>query len=286
MRHLVLALTLVLAAGAALAGEHGYSDSWADDCNARSFHFGDGDRDSVVLREEVAGAASLRSLKVRTENGPVSVRGGANAYGIVVCKAAADQALLNQIHVTLRGNELVADGPANGKWTVGYRISVPRGAELDVQSKNGPLSMKDVDGRIVAHAKNGPISLKNVSGDVDAMTTNGPISVTGGAGHVKAIATNGPVSVHLSGGSWKGGSLEASTTNGPLSVKIPKGYATGVLIESDGRGPVSCNFDGCDDVRTSLRDRRGSEPRRFELGRGPRNVRLSTSNGPLTIREE
>jgi DUF4097 and DUF4098 domain-containing protein YvlB len=279
-------LTLVLIAGVAVAGDRDHDwESWSDDCNARNFRFGD-DHDSVVQREEVAGAASLRSLKVRTENGPVSVRGGANAYGIVVCKAAEDEATLRQIHVTLRGNELTADGPAGGNWTVGYRISAPRNANLDVQSKNGPLSVRDVDGNIVAHAKNGPISLRNVSGDVDASTTNGPISLSGGAGNVKAIATNGPVSVSLEGSAWKNGSLEASTTNGPLTVKVPKGYASGVLIETDGNGPISCNFEGCDDVRTSLRDRRGPEPRRFELGKGPQNVRLSTSNGPLSIKEQ
>jgi DUF4097 and DUF4098 domain-containing protein YvlB len=285
MRHFVLALTLVLIAGVAVAGDHGHDwDSGSEeDCNAHHFRFND--HESVVQREDVAGAASLRSLKVRTTNGPVSVRGGASAYGIVVCKAAEDDATLRQIQVSLRGNELVADGPANGRWTVAYRISVPRNADLDLESKNGPLSMKDVDGHVVAHAKNGPISLRNVSGNVDAQTTNGPISLSGGAGNVKAIATNGPVSIHLQGTTWQNGSLEASTSNGPLTVKLPKGYATGVLIETDGNGPVSCNFDGCDDVRTSLRGR-GREPRRFELGKGPQNVRLSTSNGPLSIKEE
>jgi hypothetical protein len=277
---------MILAATVAYAGdrESGW-DRWSDDCSPRNFQFGDHGRDSVVSREELAGASSLRSLKVTAENGPISVRGGASAYGIVVCKAAKDESTLSQIHVTLRGNELSADGPDSGDWTVGYRITVPHSAQLDLRSTNGPIGMQDVDGRISAHAKNGPVSLRNVTGDVDAVTTNGPISLSGGGGNVKAIATNGPVSVRLEGGNWQGGSLEASTTNGPLSVKVPKGYATGVVIESDGRGPISCNFDGCDDVRTSLRESRHGEPRRFELGTGPRNVHLSTSNGPLTIKE-
>ena len=108
---------------------------------------------------------------------------------------------------------------------------------------------------------------------------------SGRGGNVKAIATNGPVSVRLEGSSWQNGSLEASTSNGPLTIKVPRGYATGVLIETDGHGPISCDFAGCDDVRTSLRESRRGEPRRFELGSGPRNVHLSTSNGPLTIKE-
>lgn len=281
MRRFVLGMALILSAGSLLAhdGDHG---EITEDCSPRHYQFGR-DRDSVVQREEIP-ARGLRSLKVVAENGPVSVRGG-DAYSIVVCKAAEDDAALREIQVSLRGNELSADGPSGGRWTVAYKITVPRGAELDVESKNGPVSMKEVDGRVTAHATNGPISLRNIKGDVEAITTNGPISVTGRGGNVKAIATNGPVSVKLEGESW-GGTLEARTSNGPLSVKVPRGYATGVVIDTDGHGPVSCNFDGCDEVRRSMREGRGRDPQRFELGTGPKNVRLSTSNGPLTIREE
>ena len=283
MRRFVLTLAVLLTATGLFAGDHTFtSDDW-DDCNARNYRF-DGDR-GVVRREEIP-ARGLRSLNVTAENGPISVRGGASTLSIVVCKAAANERLLDQIQVNLSGNELSAEGPGRGDWTIGYMIQVPAGMELDLRTKNGPVSMKDVDGRITAHAKNGPVSLKNVSGEVDAQTTNGPISITGGAGKVKAIATNGPVSVRLEGDGWQNGSLEASTENGPLSVRLPRGYATGVLIETNGRGPVSCNFDGCEEVRRSQRDHdRWNEPRRFELGSGPQNVRLSVENGPLTIRE-
>lgn len=284
MRRFVLTLAVLLTASGLFAGDHNFthtSDDF-DDCNARNYRF-DGER-GVVERVEIP-ARGLNSLRVRAENGPVSVKGGADTLSIVVCKAAANERALRDIRVDLSGNELSADGPSHGDWTVGYQIRVPRGINLDVTSKNGPVSMKDVDGRFVAHAKNGPVSLKNVSGEVDAKTTNGPISITGGAGTVKAVATNGPVSIRLEGSGWQGGSLEASTENGPLSVRVPRGYATGVLIETNGRGPVSCNFEGCDEVRRAQREDRWNSPRRIELGSGPQNVHLSVENGPLTIKE-
>ncbi|HEY0142698.1 MAG TPA: DUF4097 family beta strand repeat-containing protein [Thermoanaerobaculia bacterium] len=281
MRRLGLGLALILSAGSLLAHDGGHGDITAD-CSPRHYQFGR-DRQSVVQREEIP-ARGLRSLKVTAENGPVSVKGG-NEYSIVVCKAAEDEAALRDVRVSLRGNELSAEGPSDGRWTVAYQITVPRGAELDVQTENGPIAMREIDGRVTAHATNGPISIKDIRGDVDAKTTNGPISITGRGGNVKAIASNGPVSVKLEGESW-GGSLEARTSNGPLSVKVPRGYATGVVIETDGHGPVSCNFDGCDEVRRAQREGRHRDAQRFELGSGPRNVRLSTSNGPLTIREE
>lgn len=281
MRRFVLGLALILTAGSVLAHDGGHAESW-DDCSAKNHYFGR-DRESVVQREEIP-ASGLRSLRVTQENGPVSVRGG-DRYSIVVCKVAEDEAALREVRVSLRGNELNAEGPNDGRWLVSYRITVPRGAELDVETKNGPVSMREVEGRVTAHATNGPISMKDIHGDVEAVTTNGPISISGRGGNVKAVASNGPVSVRLEGASW-GGTLEARTSNGPLTVKVPRGYATGVVVETDGNGPVSCNFEGCDEARRAMREGRGREPQRFELGSGPKNVRLSTSNGPLTIREE
>lgn len=281
MRRFVLGMALIFSAGTLLAHDGGHGDITSD-CSPRHYQFGHG-REAVVQREEIP-ARGLRALKVISENGPVSVKGG-DAYAIVVCKIAEDEAALREVRVTLRGSELTADGPAGDHWTVAYQITVPRGAELDVETTNGPLAMRDVEGRVTAHALNGPISMRDIRGDVEAITTNGPISISGRGGNVKAIASNGPVSVKLEGDSW-GGTLEAKTSNGPLSVKVPRGYATGVVIESDGHGPVSCNFEGCDEVRRSMREGRRREAQRFELGSGPKNVHLSTNNGPLTIREE
>jgi hypothetical protein len=281
MRHLALALTLALAANTALA--HGYDEihDGAEECTGRNVRFSD---EPAFVKKEVIDAGNLRSLKLSVTNAPVSVRGGGSGYTITVCKAAEVASDLDAIHVSLDGNELNATGPDNHRWTVLYHLSVPRGADLDLSAKNGPLSIRDVDGTVVARSHNGPLSLKNVDGNVDAETQNGPISISGGSGTMKVTASNGPLSVNLSGGSWNG-TLDASTKNGPLTVQVPHGYASGVLVEARGRGPISCRADGCERFWRDNDDDRG-EPRRIELGSGPVNVRLSTVNGPVTVRDE
>ncbi|MEO8378742.1 MAG: hypothetical protein ABI779_03665 [Acidobacteriota bacterium] len=282
MRHLALALTVVVAASTASAHEHGSYDhvSSAEECSERNVHFGDG---RTYVKKEIVDGSRLRSLKASVSNAPISVVGGSSSgYQITACKAAASLADLDAIRVTLDGNTLQSSGPANKNWTVLYHISAPRGAELDLSAQNGPLSIRDLEGNVVARAKNGPLSLSNVDGNVDASTTNGPISVSGGSGTVKVEATNGPLSVTLDGGSFRG-SLDASTQNGPLSVKVPRGYASGVVVESRGRGPISCKAEDCDHGWRSDDD---GEPRRIELGRGTANVHLSTVNGPVTIKNE
>lgn len=280
MRRFVLALTLAITAVGATA--HESFEVNGDDCSPRNFRWND--RNAHVERQTIDGS-SLRSIKASVTHSPIAVIGDSTrGYSIEVCKAAELAEDLDDIRVTLVGDELRATGPDGNRWTVLYKIHTPRNANVQVDAKNGPVSFRDVDGTIVARSANGPLSLNNVSGNVDATTTNGPVSVKGGSGNMKVSASNGPLSVSLDGNSWQGGSLDASTRNGPLSVKIPRGYNSGVVVESSGRSPFSCRAEGCNEYRRANDDY--DEPsRRVELGSGRADVRLSTVNGPVTIKD-
>ena len=284
MRRLAFILVLTFVAAAAFAHDDFDHRSSAEKCSPDNIHFGDDD-DEAFVKREVIEARSLRSLKAVVSHAPISFEGGnAAGYTITVCKAAEVAADLDRIRVTLDGNELRTDGPEGrrNRWTVLYHVRAPRGADIDVETQNGPLAIRDLNGTVVARAKNGPLSLKNVEGNINATTTNGPISVRGGSGTLKLAATNGPLSVHLDGSSFDG-TLDASTENGPLSVKVPRNYASGVVIQSNGRGPIQCRAEGCERGWRSDDD---GQPRRIELGSGPANVRLSTVNGPITVKDE
>ena len=159
------------------------------------------------------------------------------------------------------------------------------GARVDLEAGNGPISVRDFDGVLTAHAQNGPLALKNVSGEVDASTSNGPISVSGSSGTMKLAASNGPLTIGLDGTGWVGGGLEAATKNGPLTLKIPRGYGSSVVVEKRGRGPISCRAEGCGRVADLDARDWSDEPQTIELGSGPAAVRLSTVNGPVTIKE-
>ena len=282
MRRLGLTLALTLLATGAYA--HDWTNIDGEHCDSRNFRI-DGKRAHVV--EESFDSPSLRTISVK--NAPVKVAGGnARGYTITVCKAAKHEADLNDIKVTVEGGQLVTRGPDHDDWHVTYRIDAPNGAQLDIESRNGPLGIRDFDGTLNVQLKNGPLSLHDVRGNVDAETTNGPVSIHGGSGTMKVKASNGPISVDLEGGSWEGGTLEASTQNGPLSVKVPRSFNSGVLVESEGRGPVACRAEACEGQYRARR--RGEywdddQPRRFEFGRGPQTVKLSTVNGPVTIRD-
>lgn len=259
-----------------------------DDCTERNFNF-DGDR--AFVAKETIDARGAHSLKAAVSHAPLAVVGDSSGgYTIDVCKAARRAEDLDAIRVTFDGGELKADGPEgrNHEWTVMFKIHAPRNADLNVETENGPLAINGVDGKLVAHTQNGPLALSDVSGNVDASAQNGPISVDGGSGTMKVRASNGPISVDLDGGSWTGGSLDASTKNGPLSLRIPRGYGSGVVVESRGHGPVSCRAEGCERARRTWKDDDWDDdtPRTIELGSGTQNVHLSTVNGPITIKDE
>src|SRR5262249_49430294 len=182
--------------------------------------------------------------------------------------------------------EVTADRADDSTSVVYFLVTVPRGGSLDLSVNNGPISIRSVDGSVIAHAHNGPIAVKDSSGTLDITTVNGPISFAGESGTVKLRATNGPVSVKLAGSSWSGGSLDAATENGPMTLKLPRGYRSGVVVESDGNGPVTCRAEQCRDVRRFNEEGDDDRPRRIELGSGARAVTLSTNNGPLVVKED
>jgi len=201
-----------------------------------------------------------------------------------VCKAAEYAEDLDKIRVTVSGGELRATGPSDNDWVVAYRILAPDRADLNIESRNGPVAFRGLNGKLVARLNNGPVSLDDVDGEVDVVTKNGPVSIEGGSGNIKLRATNGPLSVRLHGASFNG-NLDATTQNGPLTVKLPQSYGSRVVVEARGHGPISCHADECGSARGQWWDD-DERPRRFEFGRGAENVRVSTVNGPVTIRQE
>ena len=286
MRRFAIALALSCLAASAYAGNHTYTSIGddADDCTSRQFRFNS--RPGQVSKETIE-AGNVRTLRVNTDRSPVAVTGrSGRGYTIVVCKAAELAEDLDDIHVSVQDGELRATGPSHDDWTVVYHVYAPNGGSVDLETRNGPVSVRDFDGNVVARLANGPLSLHNVGGNVDAVTKNGPISINGGSGTMKVRATNGPLSVNLGGSSFNG-TLDATTQNGPLSVTVPENFNSGVTVELRGHGPISCRAARCGAFRgTTLNgDDDNDRPRIIDLGNGPTNVRLSTVNGPVTIRE-
>jgi hypothetical protein len=260
----------------------------ATDCTDLHIRFDD--RDAVVRSEERTLTRSEAAvLQIHPlGNGGVQVVGwDKDTYSVTACKAAAgssDEAerILSQITMSVEKGRISTNGPGDDEeWTVYLLVRAPKSSSIDVDTTNGPLSFYGVDGKLTARAKNGPISLKNFSGDAEITAVNGPISLDGSSGSVRIHTENGPISVVLEGKTWNGAGLSADAKNGPVTLMVPSGYESSSVVESTNYAPVSCKASICENSRKTWDD----EHRRIEYGSSPAMIRLSTVNGPVSVRD-
>lgn len=200
------------------------------------------------------------------ENGGVAVRGWEGdsvlLRAVVNTRAASDAAaaaLAKEIRVVTDGT-IHAEGPPTTRgssWWVTFELYVPRRSDLTVDTRNGPISVRDVSGRMQLRAVNGPLVLRRVGGDVRGRTTNGPLVVT------------------LDGARWEGAGLDAETSNGPVNISVPASYSAH-LVAGTVNGPMQI------DLPITVQGRIG---RRIEtdLGSGGAQIRAVTTNGPLVV---
>jgi DUF4097 and DUF4098 domain-containing protein YvlB len=243
-------------------------------------------RPAITEESEMTLAATQVSpLRVQLTNAGIYVNGwDRNDYSVKTCKAVPDDpdatAKLREIRTAANGNgQLTVSGPSSGEWRADLIIMVPRLSSMEIETANGPIQLRELAGAIRLNARNGPIKLHNIGGVVETTTTNGPISLTGASGDHRVKAVNGPISIALSGSRWEGPGLEVSTRNGPLSLSIPDAYSSGIQIGVSGSSPVSCKAAICAGAMQTP----GSQ-KVIRIGSGDPTVRLSTENGPLSIR--
>ena len=260
----------------------------ATDCSDLRIRFDD--RDAMVRSEErtlTKHEAAVLQVHPHSNGGVQVVGWDQETYAVTACKAASGsgkeaEQILSQIKMSIENGKVSTSGPGDDEeWTVYLLIRAPKSASIDMDTMNGPISLYDVDGKLTAHAKNGPISLKNFSGDAEITAVNGPISLDGGRGSVRIHTENGPISVELQGKTWSGEGLSADAKNGPVTLMVPSGYQSSFVVESTNYAPVSCKASICENARKTWDD----EHRRIEYGNAPALIRLSTVNGPVTVRD-
>ncbi len=207
-------------------------------------------------------------------------------YSVEACKvaaadtrAAAEQAIRG-IAVNRTAGQISSSGPAGDdiNWQVYFIVHAPKDANLDLETKNGPISVENIMGQTKLRAQNGPVSVRDCTGLVEVHTTNGPISFNGGGGEVHLNAQNGPISLKLAGEVWNGSQLEARTVNGPVSIIVPDGFRSGVRVETDGHSPISCAATSCRDAIMNA-----GEQRVIHFNGSQDTIRVSTSNGPVSV---
>lgn len=137
---------------------------------------------------------------------------------------------------------------------------MPRASDVWVRAQNGGIEVADVRGVLDLGTVNGGLELKGVGGDVNAETTNGGVTV------------------ELEGAKWDGEGLTVRTVNGGVDLAIPARYSA-ELEAGTVNGGIDIQFPV--EIRGRLSRRLTTT-----LGSGGPPIRVSTTNGGLTIRRE
>lgn len=257
----------------------------AADCSRTRTSFGTSHVAHAVRHERVAMAAG--TLDVRPDgNGGVRIEpGSGDSYVITACiTAGADsqdeaQRTADGVTLSVTGNRVrVADTGRARNWGVQLIVQAPRGAQIDVETANGPISIRGIEGSITARASNGPIAVSDTAASIRAVATNGPISIAGSRGNIDVETQNGPISVEFQGTRWDG-ELNARASNGPLTVRMPDGFDSALEVTSNRRSPWNCRVAACSGLTASETD----DVRTLRIGSGTPTVKLSTKNGPVSL---
>ncbi|MGE0460267.1 MAG: DUF4097 domain-containing protein [Vicinamibacterales bacterium] len=225
---------------------------------------------------------TYRHCEVREERlpaGPLAVDAGTNG-GIrvegwdgsdilvraVVQARGRDEAeakrLASEVEIRAGGGRVSATGPDTDRgrgWSVSYRISVPHRTDLELNARNGGITIAKVTGAIRFDTTNGGVRLADLAGQVTGRTRNGGLRVA------------------LGGSQWDGEGLDVETSNGGVTLEIPSSYNAQLETRTENGG---FRFDYPMTITGELSPRRGIST---TLGAGGAPVRVRTTNGGLKI---
>jgi hypothetical protein len=264
-------------------------DLEASDCSTINQMFGDFEVGRATERTSIPVTAGTLELRPDFNGGVRVERGSGGVYSVTACIAAgastqaAAQAAADAIRLDVQGSRVrVVDGSRSSarSWSVQLLVTAPDGASIVAETSNGPIGVRDFTGTLDLQASNGPISIHDVAGEVKARASNGPVSVAGSRGEFDLETANGPIDVQLDGQRWDG-HLTARAGNGPLTLTVPQDFQSGVEVRSSSHSPWSCRAAACG--AAGGRDWDDSS-RILHIGSDPVVVKLSTINGPVTVK--
>jgi len=187
-------------------------------------------------------------------------------------------------------------GIGNSGPSVSFIVQVPRELKLNARTRDGSISVANVNGTIELRSGDGSIKGEAISGDLNARTddgsmrivdVNGRVAVHSGDGSIhlegkvndlNAQTGDGSIEIEADDGSGMKSDWEVTTGDGSITLRLPRDFSADIDAESrDGRvesGFAGIEPDKRDDDRGTMRGR---------IGNGGRTVRLRTGDGSIRV---
>jgi DUF4097 and DUF4098 domain-containing protein YvlB len=163
-------------------------------------------------------------------------------------------------------------GITNISATVSLEVFVPRSSTLNASSGDGRLSLEGINGELNLNTGDGAIEVRDSGGRLIARTGDGRIRLTGFDGEAEVNTGDGGITLE-----GRFTQLNARTGDGSISLALPA--ETNATIETDAEDVIN---DGLA-VRGEGDDSSG-QVRRWTVGSGGTLFKLHTGDGRITLR--
>ncbi len=182
---------------------------------------------------------------------------GPNDESVVICALWGESASCDDRHYDTHNNN--DRGMRNNDVRVDFRVLVPKGVKVGINTINGAVT---VDGATAE------IDASTINGEVDVATSGGPVNATNINGAVRARV--GHVDTNAD--------MEFTTVNGSVSVEFPADFGADVDLATV-NGSLNTNF------AMTVSGRIDPKHIRAHVGNpgGPR-LKLETVNGSVELR--
>jgi DUF4097 and DUF4098 domain-containing protein YvlB len=265
-----------------------------------------GNVEAVSEVTETFALTGLLDLEVESSNGYVVVESTQTTSVTVVAKLrsrgdtleeAEERLSAIQLEMTQVGNNVALRYRAAEQTEdvrrhsgVSFEVTVPMLADVEVDTSNGSITVRGIEGEFTLDTSNGSIDLSNLVGVVHADTSNGPIDVSGFAGILDLETSNGAIDIEgveasvnartSNGridfaGVLVGDRHELRTSNGAIKAQVPLTAAM-TFDASTSIGSISTNLPLVGDT----------EGRSWNAALNPpatQTLELRTSNGSIRI---
>ena len=155
--------------------------------------------------------------------------------------------------------EFKSGGTGRSDIAVDFTVRLPRGVRLDANT---------VFGDIHVAGASAPIKVRTVSGDVDVETSQGPVTVG---------SVNGDVHARVRGFADTGG-VSITTVNGSVTSELPPTLDADVEAHTI-NGSISTDYPLSVTGKFTTHSLKGT------VGRGGRDVRITTVNGSIQLKK-
>jgi len=179
----------------------------------------------------------VETVRVGTANGEIRVTVDPNATEVLVAGTktargeddAAAQTRLDDIEIRIvtsgEGNTvleieaLLEEVSGQIRDEVDFAITLPAGADLELETDNGAITVIDNEGQVAAVTSNGKITVTDNTGAIDVTSSNGELVLTGIVGAVKGVTSNGKITVEAAIAGTE--AVDVQTSNGAIDIEVP-----------------------------------------------------------------